>query len=58
MKISEYYSDDKLRYSMVLKRDDSFRVVVLDSYFETQDERFFDILEQAENYAEDFVLRK
>ena len=56
-KLSEYYSDDRLRYSMVLARDNSYRVVLLDSYFETQEEKFFDILEQAENCAEDWVLR-
>ena len=54
--ISQYESKDKLRTAMVLSRADEYRVVCLESYFETQKEFFFRTLTEAENCAEDWVL--
>jgi hypothetical protein len=54
--ISEYYSNDRQKVSMVLGRDSGYRVVCLDSYFETEKETFFDVLDTAEEFAEDWVL--
>ncbi len=55
--ISEFKSDDGLRTAMVLTRADEFRVVYLDSYFEHQSEGFFRTLQEAEDHAEDWVLK-
>jgi len=54
--ISEYYSDNKQKVAMVLGRGPGYRVVCLDSYFETEKETFFDVLDKAEEFAEDWVL--
>jgi hypothetical protein len=54
--ISEYYSNDRQKVAMVLGRGSGYRVVCLDSYFETEKETFFDVLDKAEEFAEDWVL--
>jgi len=54
--ISEYYSNDRQKVAMVLGRGSGYRVVCLDSYFETEKETFFDVLYKAEEFAEDWVL--
>ena len=41
---------------MVLTRGSNYRVVCLDSYFETEKEFFFNAIDQAEDFAEDWVL--
>lgn len=56
--IKEYFSDDRLRTSMVFIRNREFRVVCLDSYLESQTEHFFTHAQQAEDFAEDWVLRE
>jgi len=54
--ISEYYSNDKQKVAMVLGRGTGYRVVCLDSYFETEKETYFDVLDTAKDFAEDWVL--
>lgn len=56
MIISEFESDDRQKTAIVFKRENSFRVSTYDVYFERQTEKFFDNLEEAENFAEDYVL--
>lgn len=58
MMISEYKSTDGLKIATVFKRDTSYRVFMHDSYFETSNEKFFDVLDNAEDFAEDYVLGK
>jgi hypothetical protein len=53
--ISEYYSDDKLKYAAVFHRGEEYRVLCLDSYFETQKEHYFQEIDKAEDCAEDWV---
>ena len=55
--ISEYYSDNKLKTSMVFSRGGEYRVVCLDSYFETEKEYYYKDLNSAEDFAEDWVLK-
>lgn len=55
MLLSEYYSDDGFRTSTVEKLDNGYRV-----YFIEKDKPSFKLYllqEQAQNAAEDFVLR-
>jgi hypothetical protein len=54
--ISEHYSNDRLKVAMVFSRSTSYRVLCLDSYFETQKEFYFEELNTAEDFAEDWVL--
>ena len=54
--ISEYYSNDRQKVAMVSGRGSGYRVVCLDSYFETEKETFFDVLDTAEEFAMDWVL--
>ena len=54
--ISEHKSDDGLRTAMVFSRSSEFRVVCLESYFETQREFYFKTLQEAEDCAEEWVL--
>lgn len=56
MKVGEYYSDDTHRYSAVYTRGSGFRVFFLNSYFDTQEEKYVERLEDAENLAENFVM--
>lgn len=53
--ISEYYSDDKEKVSMVFKRGKEYRVVYLDRNSEIVREMYFTDLNEAEDYAEDWV---
>ena len=55
--ISEFVSDDGQRTAMVLVRGSGFRVTCVDSYFETSMEYFCDHLQDAEDKAEEWVLR-
>lgn len=34
-----------------------YRVMMIDAYFETQDEKYFVSLNEAEDFAEDWVLK-
>lgn len=55
--ISEFFSDDGQKTAMVFGRDGtSFRVCCLHSYFGTEKEYYFDTLQEAEDFAEDWVL--
>jgi len=54
--ISEHFSDDKQKVAMVFARGSEYRVVCLDSYFETEKEKYFQYLDKAEDFAEEFVL--
>lgn len=55
--ISTYFSDNQLLTAMVFNRGDlGYRVCCLDSYFGTEKEFFFDQLQEAEDFAEDWVL--
>lgn len=54
--ISEYYSDDKIKLSQVIKRDNGYRVVMHNVYFETVEEIYFDNLQNAEDHAENYVM--
>jgi len=54
--ISEYYSEDGQRRSSVLTRGSGYRVTTFDSYFEKLNEMYFDVLQDAEDYAEDYVM--
>jgi hypothetical protein len=56
--ISEHYSEDKIKYAAVFARGDSYRVLCLDSYFETQKELYFQNLDKAEDSAEDWILNE
>ena len=40
------------RVAKVYRRDKEFRVCLFDCYFETQQERFFDNITEAKNWAE------
>lgn len=42
--------------AQVFTRGDEFRVFLYNSYLETQDEKYFTTEQQAENFAEDWVL--
>jgi hypothetical protein len=55
--ISKHTSDDGQRTALVLARGDAYRVTCFDSYFETSMEYFCDRLQEAEDKAEDWVLR-
>ena len=55
--ISEYYSNDRIKVAMVFARDTSYRVLCLDNYFETEKESYFEELNTAEDFAEDWVLK-
>ncbi len=58
-KISEFISDDRQKTAMVISRTEGgFRLVLLDSYFETQQELFYNGLLEAETHAEDWVSNK
>jgi len=54
--ITEHHSADGQKISMVLTRGSNYRVVCLDSYFQTEKEFFFDVIDEAEDFAEDWVL--
>ena len=54
--ITEYHSNDRQKIAMVLTRGSNYRVGCLDSYFETEKETFFNVLDEAEDFAEDWVL--
>lgn len=57
--ISEYYSEDGLKHAMVISRTyGGYRLVMIDSYFETENELMFNHQEAAEEYAENWVLNK
>ena len=56
--ISEHYSEDKLKYAAVFARGGGYRVLCLDSYFETQKEYFFKEINKAEDRAEDWILNE
>lgn len=60
VKISEYFSDDNLRNAIVFKDDNTigWRLFMYDSYFETQQERFFLSLSEAELHGEKYVQRE
>lgn len=55
--ISKHMSEDGQRTALVLIRDKGYRVTCFDSYFETSQEYFCDHLQDAEDKAEDWVLR-
>jgi len=58
-KISEFISDDRQKTAMVINRTQGgFRLVLLDSYFETQQEFFYNGLLEAEIHAEEWVSNK
>ena len=54
MIISEY--QEGVRTATVYRRDNGFRIVLLDSYFETQDEKYANTIDEAEDIAENWVL--
>lgn len=57
--LSEYYSETGLKHAMIIPRTlGGYRLVMIDSYFETQDEKMFDHQQSAEEYAENWVLEK
>ena len=55
--IREYYSETGLKHAMIIPRTlGGYRLVMIDSYFETEDEKMFDQQQLAEEYAENWVL--
>ena len=55
--LSTFSSDDQLRTAMVFTRGDTgYRVVCLESYFGKELEYYFDTEQEAEIFAEDWVL--
>jgi hypothetical protein len=50
------YSEGCRVASVYAKELGGYRVIMIDSYFETQEESHFDFLSEAENHAEDWVL--
>ncbi len=54
--ISEHFSDNKQKVAMVFARGSKYRVFCLDIYFETEKELYFNNIDKAEDYAEDWVL--
>lgn len=59
-KISEFYSDDRQRTAIVFKEENviGWRLFMYDSYFETEKERFFLSLSEAEMHGEFYVQRE
>ena len=55
MIISEY--EQGTRTATVYSRGSGYRIVLLDSYFETQNEKYADTLSDAENIAEDWIYQ-
>ena len=51
-----FFSDDQLKTAMVFTRDTGFLVVCLESYFGKEFEYYFDTEQEAEDFAEDWVL--
>jgi hypothetical protein len=43
------------RIARIYRRDKTFRVFLFDCYFETQQERFFDDIIEAKNYAKEWT---
>jgi len=43
------------RIAKVYRRDKTFRVFLFDCYFETQQERFFDDIIEAKDYAKEWT---
>jgi len=43
------------RIARVYRRDKTFRVFLFDCYFETQQERFFDDIIEAKDYAKEWT---
>lgn len=58
MKVSEYFSDDGQRTSIIYTREGGFRVYMNDVYFETEREVYCNTLAQAAIEAENYVLRR
>lgn len=54
--LSIYYSDDQLKTVMIFDRAGEFRVVCLESYFGKEYEYYFKTEQEAENFAEEWVL--
>ena len=55
--LSTFYSDDQLKTVMIFTRgDDEFRVVCLESYFGKEYEYYFKTEQEAEDFAEEWVL--
>lgn len=55
--LSTFFSDDQLRAAMVFMRDSfGYRVCCLDSYSGTEKEYYFNFLQEAEDFAENWVL--
>jgi len=55
--LSKHESEDGQRTALVLPRGPGYRITCFDSYFETSKELFCDTLSEAEDLAEDWVLR-
>ena len=54
--ISEYYSDDDMRKARVLRMDEHTYRVDFFSDSKNTSHTYYDTLEQAEEYAEDYVM--
>lgn len=55
--VSKHVSEDGQRTALVLVRGSGFRVTCFENYFETNKEYFCDHLQDAEDLAEDWVLK-
>lgn len=54
--ISTYMQDTRTA-SVYARTYGGYRVILIDAYFETQDEKYFETLKESEDFAEDWVLK-
>jgi hypothetical protein len=54
--ISTYYSDDQLRMAMVFKKETEYVVDCINNRNHQELKFTYDLLEEAEEFAEDWVL--
>lgn len=54
--ISEYYSNDGYKRSTILAGGSLYKVITFDSHLEKMGELNFSELQDAEDYAEDYVM--
>ena len=54
--LSTFMSDDLMRTAMVFRSEDTFIVDVLDNRFQKDKRYVFNDLQEAEDFAEDWVL--
>lgn len=56
--LSEFFSDDGQRTATVFDNDGEFSVVCLDTSLQAEHKFFFSFKSQAEDFAEEWVMRE